>query len=421
MEEKMKKILIGIASFCFLFFAKVVGNVQAAATDVSDNFVSLNVDKKRAWFNDDFVHVQAKFDDRRRSFTANSIMKITWENSRNAFLQGVKENKKLVIQDEAGKNHEVGQYVVDKDGVVVLFNDEVATFEDISGQIDFDLQVKNESEKSCNLIMQAGDLTKSLHIVGQTKPIKSIGLVKIAGDYAQDNVSWAIDIEPAKAEYAQIEVENIIPEGQILDEKSLKVKVADREIKLDRDNFQLDGNNLKLDLDGKKYQGLINISYNTKVKDLDTLSAVNRVAVRYQLNDDKTVNENIYGSKIQHEIVENISGKTIEKQTEENLTRRGKEKQEVEKINKEQTQNNDLKLASTPKVQNTDENFKNEENKIPDNDDSEDIEKESQHKVKENKDDLPKTGESISSIWSIAGLSILIMSALILVLKRKSR
>ena len=68
----MRKILVGIAFFCFLSFAQGVRTVQAAVMDVSDNFVSLKVDKKRAKFNDDFVHVQAKFSARRQALTANS-------------------------------------------------------------------------------------------------------------------------------------------------------------------------------------------------------------------------------------------------------------------------------------------------------------------------------------------------------------
>lgn len=135
----MRKILVGIAFFCFLSFAQGVRTVQAAVMDVSDNFVSLKVDKKRAKFNDDFVHVQAKFSDRRQAFTANSLMKITWENVGGASLQGIKENNRLVIQDEAGRDHEVGQYVVDQDGVVVLFNDNIEDFENVTVQIDFDL------------------------------------------------------------------------------------------------------------------------------------------------------------------------------------------------------------------------------------------------------------------------------------------
>lgn len=42
----MRKILVGIAFFCFLSFAQGVRTVQAAVMDVSDNFVSLKVDKR---------------------------------------------------------------------------------------------------------------------------------------------------------------------------------------------------------------------------------------------------------------------------------------------------------------------------------------------------------------------------------------
>ena len=292
----MRKILVGIAFFCFLSFAQGVRTVQAAVMDVSDNFVSLKVDKKRAKFNDDFVHVQAKFSDRRQAFTANSLMKITWENVGGASLQGIKENNRLVIQDEAGRDHEVGQYVVDQDGVVVLFNVNIEDFENVTGQIDFDLQVKNKSERGQTLFIQAGDLTKFLHVVGQNNPVEEISSVDINGIFDQDNISWEIKIDPKKAEYDQVVVENAIPEGLIWDEKSLKVQVANHEIKFDKENPKINQNNLTLTLDGKKYRGPISISYATQVKDYAALGAVNQVAVSYKLNDE-TTNQNIYGGK----------------------------------------------------------------------------------------------------------------------------
>lgn len=309
----MRKILVGIAFFCFLSFAQGVRTVQAAVMDVSDNFVSLKVDKKRAKFNDDFVHVQAKFSDRRQAFTANSLMKITWENVGGASLQGIKENNRLVIQDEAGRDHEVGQYVVDQDGVVVLFNDNIEDFENVTGQIDFDLQVKNKSERGQTLFIQAGDLTKFLHVVGQNNPVEEISSVDINGIFDQDNISWEIKIDPKKAEYDQVVVENAIPEGLIWDEKSLKVQVANHEIKFDKENPKINQNNLTLTLDGKKYRGPISISYATQVKDYAALGAVNQVAVSYKLNDE-TTNQNIYGGKIQDEEITSIFGKLLETQ-----------------------------------------------------------------------------------------------------------
>lgn len=46
-------------------------------------------------------------------------------------------------------------------------------------------------------------------------------------------------------------MENAIPEGLIWDEKSLKVQVANHEIKFDKENPKINQNNLTLTLDGK--------------------------------------------------------------------------------------------------------------------------------------------------------------------------
>ena len=457
MEENMRKILVGIAFFCFLSFAQGVRTVQAAVMDVSDNFVSLKVDKKRAKFNDDFVHVQAKFSDRRQAFTANSLMKITWENVDGASLQGIKENNRLVIQDE------VGQYVVDRDGVVVLFNDNIEDFENVTGQIDLDLQVKNKSERGQTLFIQAGDVTKFLHVVGQNNPVEEISSVDINGIFDQDNISWKIKIDPKKTEYGQIEVENTIPEGLVLDGKSLKIKVANHEIKLDKNSLQADSNNLKLTLDGEKYHGPVSISYNTQVKDFAALGAINQIAVCYQSNDNKTIktiSKNIYGGKIQDEEITSIFGKLLETQEtgkkntkryrygekatrvrrtdgSEMLVARNADGRREEKADTE-SGNKELKLPvtgltgfdnkpttiSTPKattVERSNNDFKTVADKILDDDDLKEtsLKKRNRHRSRTSSASLPKAGESVTIVLSITGLFMLIMGALTLGLKKE--
>lgn len=457
----MRKILVGIAFFCFLSFAQGVRTVQAAVMDVSDNFVSLKVDKKRAKFNDDFVHVQAKFSDRGQAFTANSLMKITWENVGGASLQGIKENNRLVIQDEAGRDHEVGQYVVDQDGVVVLFNDNIEDFENVTAQIDFDLQVKNKSERGQTLFIQAGDVTKFLHVVGQNNPVEEISSVDINGIFDQDNISWEIKIDPKKAEYDQVVVENAIPEGLILDEKSLKVQVANHEIKFDKENPKINQNNLTLTLDGKKYRGLISISYATQVKDYAALGAVNQVAVSYKLNDE-TTNQNIYGGKIQDEEITSIFGKLLETQEtgkkntkryrygekatrirrtdgSEMLVARNADGRREEKADTE-SGNKELKLPVTgltgldnrpttisthkaTRVRHSDKDFKTVADKILDDDDLKEVsfKKHNRHRNRTSSDSLPKAGESASRFLSIIGLFALIVGALTLGLKKEKQ
>lgn len=451
----MKTILKGIVLFCFLAFARGARTVQAAAVDDSDHFVSLKIDNKKAWFNDDFIHVQAKFSDRKQPLVAGSVMKITWKNSRDAFIQGIDENKKLVIQDEEGKDHEVGQYTVGKDGAFVLFNYKIEDFKNVTGQVDFDLQVKNKSEKSQDLLIQAGDINKTLHIVGQNAPNKDIGSVTIDGNYNQNTISWEINIKPDKAEYAQIIVRNIIPEGLILDDKSLKIKVADQEIKLDKDDFQISGNSLKLNFKDEYRDQPIDISYDTKMKSFDALSSLNQVVVRYMLQDDETINENIYGGKVQNELTANIVGETIKKKVEENNTqnkRTGdknkeflnklnaliseKKKQELEPETKKQ--NSDLKITAVPttsltgfdakpttlSVPKTKSNISNDDlEKITDKtlDDDDFTAKKSNDNHYSSRNKLPKAGESISIILSIVGGCILIISGLIWSMKRKAR
>lgn len=309
------------------------------------------------------------------------------------------------------------------------------------------------------MFIQAGDLTKFLHVVGQNNPVEEISSVDINGIFDQDNISWEIKIDPKKAEYNQVVVENAIPEGLIWDEKSLKVQVANYEIKFDKENPKINQNNLTLTLDGKKYRGPISISYATQVKDYAALGAVNQVAVSYKLND-KTTNQNIYGGKIQDEEITSIFGKLLETQEtgkkntkryrywekatrirrtdgSEMLVARNADGRREEKADTE-SGNKELKLPvtgltgldnqpttiSTPKatrVRHSDKDFKTVADKILDDDDLKEVsfKKHNRHRNRTSSASLPKAGESASLFLSIIGLFALIVGALTLGLKKE--
>lgn len=296
-----------------------------------------------------------------------------------------------------------------------------------------------------------------MHVGGQNEPVEEIGSVNINGIYDQDNISWEINIDPDKTEYDQIEVENTIPEGLVLDGKSLKIKVANHEIKLDKNSLQADSNNLKLTLDGEKYHGPVSISYNTQVKDFAALGAINQVAVRYQSNDNKTISKNIYGGKIQDEEITSIFGKLLKTQeTGKKNTEGDRYGEKVTRISR--TNRNEMLMArradgsreeksdpesrykelklpvagltgfdnkpttiSTPKARHSDKDFKTVADKILDDDDLKEVsfKKHNRHRNRTSSDSLPKSGESASLFLSIIGLFALIVGALTLGLKKE--
>lgn len=297
-----------------------------------------------------------------------------------------------------------------------------------------------------------------MHVGGQNEPVEEVGSVNINGIYDQDNISWEINIDPDKAEYDQIEVENTIPEGLVLDGKSLKIKVANHEIKLDKNSLQADSNNLKLTLDGEKYHGPVSISYNTQVKDFAALGAINQVAVCYQSNDNKTIktiSKNIYGGKIQDKEITSIFGKLLKtqetgkKNTEgdrygEKVTRiRRTNRNEMlvarradgsrEEKSDPESRYKELKLPvagfdnkpttiSTPKattVKRSNNDFKTIADKILDDDDLKETSLKNRYRSRTSSASLPKAGESATIVLSITGLFMLIMGALTLGLKKE--
>ncbi len=238
----------------------------------------------------------------------------------------------------------------------------------------------------------------------------------------------------------------------------MKIKVANHEIKLDKNSLQADSNNLKLTLDGEKYHGPVSISYNTQVKDFAALGAINQVAVRYQSNDNKTIktiSKNIYGGKIQDKEITSIFGKLLKTQeTGKKNTEGDRYGEKVTRISR--TNRNEMLMArradgsreeksdpesrykelklpvagltgfdnkpttiSTPKARHSDKDFKIVADKILDDDDLKETSLKNRHRSRTSSASLPKAGESATIVLSITGLFMLIMGALTLGLKKE--
>lgn len=300
----MRKILVGIAFFTILAIFKTARTVQAATTDLSRNFTALRINPKynKAVFNDDFVHVRADFNDRQCQIKGNSSMAISWENDKPAFIQGIPEKSNLIAEDEQGKEYKVGEYTVTKTGVLIAFNEKVEEFKNISGKVDFDIQIKNPTKNSQNLFIQAGDLSEKLHVIGQPRPESVVLSAEVNGFYneRQDEISWEIKIDPQKEKTDTIEVSNEIPIGLLLDRNSLEVETCGKKIKLNEDNVEIAEDGMKLWFDNKDHANQpIIIRYQTKVIDNKKIEALNQVTVGY-LKNGKITNESTYGGKIEN-------------------------------------------------------------------------------------------------------------------------
>lgn len=300
----MKKILVGIAFFIILVIFKTARTVQAATTDLSKNFTAMHISTKRRMsvFNDDFVHVQADFSDQHYPIKSDSSMIIAWKNNSVASIQGIPEKRSLIAEDDHGKEYEVGQYTVTKDGVLVTFNEDIEDFKNIAGEIDFDIQIKNPTKNSQNLFIHAGDLSKKLHVVGQFNPVSTDVLADLNGKYDKQNneISWEIKINPLKTRPSTIQVSNDIPSGLLLDRESVEAETNNKKIKLNKENVEMAKDSLKLYFDNKDYADQrITVRYKTQVIDENAVDSLNQVVVGY-LKDGKIINKNIYGGKIQN-------------------------------------------------------------------------------------------------------------------------
>lgn len=432
----MKKFLISIAFLITLFFTQ---NTKIAyAADLSDNFSTISVDDGRnnIFDNGDFAHVTAKFNDRKNKFTKDSTMVISWDSDKKGVdVHAINETKNLVIKDSNGSLHEVGKYVVKDDQVQVSFNDEIEKFKNVAGQIDFDIQVKNNANNNQTIQLNAGQEKERLYV--STRPqLKNNIIAKITSklDKSKNKIAWEISIDAKDKK--KIQILNTVDRAKI-DLDSLKVEVNGKDVELHKDNFD---HGLKLELDG----GQITVRYTT-----DPTDAVNVVRI---ISDEET---SIYGEKSYVNDSVNISGQLIQisekdDQTKEKLSqflaglakliadRKDKSKEAEQKTQEATKQNADdkkqLELAKSvsktglkgfdTKTEVKTKNKSSDKAIAHDADDpDEDVEstiKEPSSKTEKestehasNKKDLPKTGESNGILLSTIGVIILGISTII--------
>lgn len=431
----MKKFLISIAFLITLFFTQNSKIVYAA--DLSDNFSAISVDNGRnnIFNNGDFAHITAKFNDRKNKFAKDSTMLISWDSDKKGVdVRAINETKNLVIKDSNGSLHEVGKYIVKDDRVQVSFNDEIEKFKNVVGQIDFDIQVKNNVDNDQTIQLSAGQEKERLYVSSQPQ-LKNNIIARITNEFDKSNnkIAWKISIDAKNKK--KVQIINTF-DGSKIDLNSLKVELNGKDVELNKGNFD---HGLNLDLDG----GQITVRYTT-----DPTDAVNVVRI---ISDKET---SIYGEKSHVNDNANIDGQLIQTsgkddQTKEKISqflagvakliaeRKDKNKETEQRTQESTKQNADdkkqLELAKSvsktglkgfdtnevkTKKKSSDKAIAHDADN-PDEDIESTIKEPSSKAEKEStehtssKKDLPKTGEGNGILLSTLGIIILGISTLI--------
>ena len=432
----MKKFLVGIIFFITLFFTQSIKSVYAS--DLSNNFTVIQVDDGRTniFNNGDFIHITVKFNDQKNKFTKDSTMLISLDSDKKGInVQTINESKKLIIEDNTGKTHEVGKYIVDNDRVHVYFNDEVEKFNNIDGKIDFDIQIKNNTDTNQFIPLSAGSINEKLYISNRPQ-LNDSTVADITGEYDRNKneIAWEIKIN---SQDEKVKIINDI-KGQKIDRNTVKVSLNGKNIELTKDNIEFD-QGIKLNLDG----GQIVVKYATSAD--NTSSTVNVVRIignkknsvygaKVQISDNvKIKGQLLQENKDDNQQKEKISrflsdlaklfneqkGKAKEKDTElkskEQLEQKTNEKKQIgltmptSKINLAGFDTTSEKIAPKEITQDTDEKDIEETSKDP-------VVKGKRTRITShstNKNDLPKTGENGEIVLSIVGIIFLSISTII--------
>lgn len=422
----MKKFLVSVAFLITLFFTQ---GSKIQATDLSDNFTAIEVDDGRSniFSNGDVVHVTASFDDRNEKFTKDSTMLISLPFSKNRVEgQAIIESKRLIIEDNAGKTHEVGEYVIIDDQVQVNFNNEIENFKNVSGKISFYLQLKNNTATNQSMQIKAGRVSERLYISSSPQLSDSI-LADINGEYVGDKnrIAWEIKI---KSDVKQLQIINEITG---IDQDSVKVSVNGKGVELNKDNVDFE-QGMKLKLDG----GQVIIRYTTDANATVNVVKIinNKLASVYAGIVKVTGNVKISGQLIQvsgdkDQSKEKISrflsdlAKLITSQKDKakeagtQKTNETKQRELTPTVSKTKLTGFDTPTKNTSTIKTITHDMMDEEIEETAKEPAEKpVLKDEKERVTdhgEEKNDLPKTGESKGFILSIIGIIFLSISTII--------
>ena len=427
----MKKFLIGIVFGIALFLTQKTNITYAA--NLSDNFTQILIDndQNNLLNNSEIAHISVKFNDQKNKFTKDSTMFILLNsNKKDVHVQALNEVKKLIIKDDTGEAYQVGKYIVKNNQVQVIFDKNIEKFENISGQIDFDIQISNETTSNQFIQIEAGEINEKIYVSSRPQVNKNV-VTEISGKYNSDKNKIAWEIKINSENKSELQIFNTI-ENQNIDQDTLKIKIDGNLIKLNKNNIEFN-KGLKLKLVGKD----IVITYITSASEVSSVLNIVRV-----IEDNE--NQHVTSAKVQVNDIVNIDGKfnqtsTNKKQREKKISKffSNLAKLIIDKKQEKTDQNNDEKSqfelaqstalanakstkhdmvvsSKTPSLDDTFEhNIDDKEVKETINESIPNTKKAHSKKHSANKSNLPKTGEdNIELFFSIVGTIFLSISAI---------
>lgn len=269
----MKRLLIVVSLLLALI---VAGKPETAfaSSDSSSNFTQIKLINRGQT-----IHVSASIVASDNQLRENDTMSIAWRPvNQQVIAQGIKQVNDIFVGSKNAAN-KIGTYVVDADKVIIQFNKNAENYGNLTGKINFDIEVDNPTLVKQQVIFSAADNQKTVWIA----PTDNDQTATVNGevDSSGQNIAWQIKLNPGGQE---LKLNNTLPKGLEFDQDSLEILADGKPAELNKDTVEFTQAGIQLNLADIDAKTVI-IKYNTKILDSEALTLPNQVALGCQSNE----------------------------------------------------------------------------------------------------------------------------------------
>lgn len=295
----MKKLLVSVVLLLMLMWVKGAKNVQAA---VSDNFTKIvfNDGRSEKVESGQLVHVNVELTGYQKDkLKSDDSLTITWSESDKVQAKGINKTKNIIIKDENDNEQKVGAYTVETNRVLVKFNNKIEKYDNLVGQLTFDLLVRNSANDKQELTVHAGKIEKVLTIEPEDKEALFTEIIGKLNQH-QDSIAWEIKVNPDEKEFlGPIKILNELPEGLEFNKNTVGIETDDIFIELGKKEVKFDQNKLLISLNNKgRSHRTFTIKYKTKVLEQKVITGINKIQLEYQLKNEDKRKSSLYEGRI---------------------------------------------------------------------------------------------------------------------------
>lgn len=277
----MKKVLVVVSFLLTLFM------IKNPETVLADNNANSSFAKIKLINRGQMIHVTASINTSSGELNEDDTMSINWQPlSKQLIAQGVKQTRDILVEN-GNLTSKIGTYTVNTNNVLIQFNKSVEDYKNLTGKINFDIEVNNPTSIKQQLVFSVENNQKLVSIAPNNQ---SERLLEITGnvDSAGQAIAWKIKLTPPANALESLDLINTLPQGLKLDQASLKILADEQTINLSKNAIKLTQNELNINLSEIDAKTLT-VKYSTEILDSAAIDLPNQATLSYQLENKKSV------------------------------------------------------------------------------------------------------------------------------------